>query len=63
MRLLVTDTGSLGLLAHPRAHTDVLACQHWARVLLSAGVRLIVPGIDDYELRRELARRKPRRLA
>jgi predicted nucleic acid-binding protein len=56
MRLVVTDTGTLGLLTHPRAHPDALACQRWARALLSAGVRLIVPGIADYELRRELIR-------
>ena len=56
MRLVVLDTGTLGLLTHPRALPDALACRQWAQALLSAGIRVIVPGIADYELRRELIR-------
>jgi predicted nucleic acid-binding protein len=56
VRLVVLDTGTLGLLTHPRAQADALACRHWAQVLLAAGIRVIVPGIADYELRRELIR-------
>jgi predicted nucleic acid-binding protein len=56
MRLIVLDTGTLGLLTHPRARPDTLACQQWAKALLAAGIRVIVPGIADYELRRELIR-------
>jgi hypothetical protein len=56
MRLIVLDTGTLGLLAYPRARPDALACRQWAKALLAAGIRVIVPGIADYELRRELIR-------
>ena len=56
MRLVVLDTGTLGLLTHPRAQPDALACRRWAQAHLGAGTRLIVPGIADYELRRELIR-------
>jgi predicted nucleic acid-binding protein len=56
MRLVILDTGSLGLLTHPRGHPGAVACRHWAADLLSAGTRVIVPGIADYELRRELIR-------
>jgi predicted nucleic acid-binding protein len=44
------------LLTHPRARPDAVACRHWAQALLAAGIRVIVPGIADYELRRELIR-------
>ena len=56
MRLIVLDTGTLGLLTNPRARLDALACRKWAQGRLAAGARMIVPGIVDYELRRELIR-------
>jgi predicted nucleic acid-binding protein len=56
MRLIILDTGTLGLLSHPRARPDALACRQWAQARLAAGARVIVPGIADYELRRELIR-------
>jgi predicted nucleic acid-binding protein len=56
MRLVVLDTGTLGLLTHPRGLPHALACRQWAQALLAAGIRVIVPGIADYELRRELIR-------
>jgi predicted nucleic acid-binding protein len=56
MRLIVLDTGTLGLLTHPRAQPAAMACRQWAQAFLAAGVRIIVPGIADYELRRELIR-------
>ncbi len=56
MRLVILDTGTLGLLTHPRARPDALACRQWAHALLAVGTRVIVPGIADYELRRELIR-------
>jgi hypothetical protein len=54
MRLIVLDTGTPGLLTHPRAQPTALACRQWAQALLAAAIRVIVPGIADYELRREL---------
>lgn len=42
--------------AHPRLFAEVSACRTWASSLITAGVRLIVSEIADYELRRELIR-------
>jgi predicted nucleic acid-binding protein len=56
VRLIILDTGTLGLLTHPGAQPAALACRRWAQAHLAAGVRVIVPGIADYELRRELIR-------
>ena len=56
MRLVILDTGTLGLLTHPRALPDALACRQWRSALLAADTRVVVPGIADYELRRELIR-------
>ena len=54
--LCLLDTGPLGLLTHPRGGDDARACKAWLRGLLSEGVRVVVPAIADYELRRELLR-------
>ena len=56
MRLIILDTGTLGLLTHPGAQPAALACRKWAQGHLVAGTRVILPGIVDYELRRELIR-------
>jgi hypothetical protein len=56
MRLIVLDTGTLGLLTNPLARPDALACRQWAQARLASGARMIVPGIADYELTRELIR-------
>jgi hypothetical protein len=56
MRLVFLDTGPLGILTNPKGTPDALACQQWVRGLLAAQVRVVVPAIADYELRRELIR-------
>jgi predicted nucleic acid-binding protein len=56
MRLVFLDTGPLGLISHPRAKADAVRCRQWAQGLMAAGVRLVVPEICDYEVRRELIR-------
>ena len=48
--------GPLGKLDHPRGTPENLRCWQWARSLLASGVRLIIPEIADYEVRRELHR-------
>jgi len=56
-RVVLLDSGPLGLLTNPKAAApDTRACAHWAQALLNQGVRLIVPEIADYEVRRELLR-------
>lgn len=54
MRLVFLDTGPLGLLANPRALPRAVLCRQWAKDLSASGVRLFVPEICDYELRRKL---------
>lgn len=56
MRLVFLDTGTLGILTNPKGTPISLSCQQWVRGLLAARVRVIVPGIADCELRRELIR-------
>jgi len=56
MRLVFLDTGPLGVLTNPKGTPEALACQQWVRNLLAAKVRVVVPAIADYELRRELIR-------
>lgn len=52
-RLVLLDTGPLGFIARRRPDPAVLL---WTRRLSAAGVRLAIPEICDYELRRELQR-------
>ncbi len=52
-RVILLDTGLLGLLAHPRADPEVRA---WLERHLDRGRAVRVPEIADYEVRRELLR-------
>lgn len=54
--VIVLDTTPLGILCHPRSPPLVQACRQWIADLKTAGRRVIVPEISDYELRRELIR-------
>ena len=51
IRPVLLDSGPLGRIAHPHRRPDVDA---WLKDLLRAGVRVIVPEIADYEVRRNL---------
>lgn len=55
-RIVLLDTGPLGLVTHPNAATWNARATGWLRDLLTAGVAVRVPEICDYELRRELLR-------
>jgi predicted nucleic acid-binding protein len=50
---ILLDAGPLGMISHPRPNPTIVA---WLRRLLAAGVRVVVPEIADYEVRRELLR-------
>ena len=54
LQAVLLDTGPLGLLCNPKATTENRHCRAWAADLADAGIRVIVPEIADYELRREL---------
>lgn len=52
-QLVGLDSGPLGLLTHPKPSSEAIACANWLRDLLVAQVRVLLPAIVDYELRRE----------
>jgi predicted nucleic acid-binding protein len=56
MNLAYLDTGPLGRISNPRATSENLRYRAWARSLVAAGFRVVVPEIADYEVRRELFR-------
>lgn len=56
MRLIFLDSGPLGLLTSPLGRPRADACRQWARDPLAVGVRVFVPEITDFEVRRELIR-------
>jgi predicted nucleic acid-binding protein len=54
--VVLLDAEPLGLVTNPRRSSASLQCAHWLQILASNGVRVIVPEIADYEIRRELLR-------
>jgi hypothetical protein len=54
MRLVFLDSGTLGMVANPRGKARNVQCRQWSRILLGSGVRVFVPEICDYEVRRKL---------
>jgi predicted nucleic acid-binding protein len=50
------DTGPLSLVTNPKQSPQSIACVTWLQELLTRGVRVVVPEISDFELRRELLR-------
>lgn len=50
------DSGPLGLMTNPRLSPESLDCARWFQSLVTAGVRVMIPEIVDYEVRRELLR-------
>ena len=55
-RYVVLDTTPLGLASTRRNHPQGDNCCAWLDALRLAGVRVVVPEIADYEVRRELLR-------
>lgn len=55
-RVVLLDSAPLGLLTAPPRRANAQACSQWLVGLIAANVRIIVPEITDYELRRELLR-------
>ncbi len=54
--VVLLDAGPLGLLSNPKLSREGIACTRWLHSLLASRVRVIVPEIADYEIRRELLR-------
>lgn len=55
-RLILLDSGPLGMVTNPKAKGIPLDCQLWLKSLLRRGERIAIPEIADYEVRRELLR-------
>jgi predicted nucleic acid-binding protein len=55
-KAVLLDAGPLGLLSAPPRVAGAQACCQWLAGLVAAGVRVVVPEIADYEVRRELLR-------
>ena len=60
-QVVFLDTGPLGLVTNPRRSPQSVACAQWLQALVAHGIRVIVPEIADYEVRRELLRAKKER--
>lgn len=55
-QVVLLDAGVLGLVTNPKHSAESVACTQWLQKLVTMGVRVIVPEIADYEVRRELLR-------
>lgn len=60
-RTVLLDAGPLGMATNPNRSPSNLACTRWLQELIASGVRVLVPEIADYEVRRELLRAKKER--
>ncbi len=56
VRIVVLDSGPLGLAAMSPVRPDAVRCHAWLLALEMAGVLVAVPEVADYETRRELIR-------
>jgi predicted nucleic acid-binding protein len=56
IQVVILDTAPLGLVTNPVRTPEVKAINLWVDGLLAAGLRVVVPAIADYEVRRELER-------
>ncbi|MEA2525462.1 MAG: hypothetical protein QOF73_2689 [Thermomicrobiales bacterium] len=55
-RVVVLDSGPLGLATNPRGTEAAARCNAWLEDLLVRGTRVVIPEIADDEVRRELLR-------
>ena len=55
-RAVILDAGPLGLLTNPARSPAGAACAEWLSELVAGGVRVLLPEVADYEVRRELLR-------
>ncbi len=54
--IILLDAAPLGLVTNPVATPENQQCKQWLQALLDYGVRVAIPEIADYEVRRELLR-------
>jgi len=56
IRMILLDSGPLGMVTNPKAKGIPFDCQQWLKSLLVRGEKVVIPEIADYEVRRELLR-------
>lgn len=54
--IVALDASPLSLLTHRKGVQEAEACRAWAISLVSAGAKIVIPAIADYEVRREMIR-------
>lgn len=59
--IVLLDAGPLGWAANPHLSARAMECRAWMRSLLDSGIRVGVPEVADFEVRRELIRAGKRR--
>ena len=55
-RLILLDSGPLGLIVRAPSKPQVVRCLHWLRTISATGATFVIPEITHYEVRRELFR-------
>lgn len=55
-RVVVLDAGPIGLVTNPKLSPESTLCTPWLQTLITSNIRVIIPEIADYEVRRELLR-------
>ena len=60
-RIILLDSGPLGLITNPSASEENRECNAWIQKRLREGDRVMVPAISDFEVRRELLRAEKRK--
>ena len=54
--VILLDAGPLGLITNPRATQEARECNQWLEALALKEIKVKIPEIADYEVRRELLR-------
>jgi predicted nucleic acid-binding protein len=52
-RIVLLDSGPLGMVTHPRPNLEIV---NWLQSIIKRRIKVLVPEIADYEVRRELLR-------
>ena len=55
-RVVFLDAGSIGLVTNPKLSPESTLCTRWLQTLITSNIRVIIPEIADFEVRRESLR-------
>lgn len=51
-RVVFLDAGPIGLVTNPKLSPESTLCTRWLQALIISDIRVIIPEIADYEVRR-----------